>query len=100
MDNPTLTIHWLFSAISLLIMGLRLTWRKVARQDFNLGDYVTMAAIVCCVTRAGLIHVVLTWGTSNIPAAVRASHTFTEEEIYQREVGSKLSIVNRFFYNS
>lgn len=100
MNNSTLAIHWLFSAISLLIMGLRLAWKKVARQDFNLGDYVTMGAIVCCLSRAGLIHVVLAWGTSNIPAAVRASHTFTKEEIYQREVGSKLSIVNRFCYNS
>lgn len=100
MDDPTLLIHWLFSWITILIMCVRLAWRKLAKQDFNLGDYLTMAAIVCALTRLGLIHVVLIWGTSNIPPTVRESHDFTDREIYQRVVGSKCSIANRFIYNS
>ncbi|WYZ35928.1 hypothetical protein EsH8_X_000575 [Colletotrichum jinshuiense] len=81
-------------------MVVRLVWRKVSKQDFNLGDWFTVAAIVCTLTRLGLIHVVLTWGTNNVSAAYRKTHTFTNEEIYRREIGSKLSIVNRVFYNS
>lgn len=100
MDDPTLLIHWLFSCLAFLIMVVRLVWRKVSKQDFNLGDWFTVAAIVCTLTRLGLIHVVLTWGTNNVSAAYRKTHTFTNEEIYRREIGSKLSIVNRVFYNS
>ncbi|KAI5459717.1 hypothetical protein BGZ63DRAFT_360319 [Mariannaea sp. PMI_226] len=100
MTDPTLLIHWLFSCLALLLMAVRLVWRKIAKQPFNLGDYLTMAACVCALTRLGLIHVVLTWGTNNISAAIRKTHTFTSKEIHQREIGSKLSIVNRVFYNS
>lgn len=100
MDDPTLLIHWLFSCLALLVMVVRLIWRKVAKQPFNLGDYLTMAACLCALTRLGLIHVVLVWGTNNVSATLRATHTFTSTEIYQREIGSKLSIVNRVFYNS
>lgn len=99
-DDPTLAIHWAFSCLAILIMTVRLVWRKVAKQSFNWGDYFTMGAIVCALTRLALIHVVLIWGTSNVPNGYRLNHDFTATEIYQREIGSKLSIANRFFYNS
>ncbi|KAL6870504.1 PTH11-type GPCR protein [Trichoderma novae-zelandiae] len=98
--DSTLIIHWLFSWLALLIMGVRLWGRKHVRQDFNTGDYLTMAACACALIRLGMIHVVLTWGTSNMSAAERQDHHFTPYEIYQREIGSKLSIANRVFYNS
>ncbi|UKZ76318.1 hypothetical protein TrVFT333_004020 [Trichoderma virens FT-333] len=98
--DPTLLIHWLFSCLALLIMGIRLWGRKYVRQAFNLGDYLTMAACGCALIRLGMIHVVLTWGTNNMTAAMRQDHHFTPNEIYQREIGSKLSIANRVFYNS
>ncbi|KAL0933824.1 Pth11-like integral membrane protein [Colletotrichum truncatum] len=100
MDDPTLLIHWLFSCLALSIMVARLAWRRIARQEYNLGDWLTIAACVCALTRLGLIHVVLTWGTNNVSPKYRQTHTFTDEEIYRREIGSKLSIVNRVFYNS
>ncbi|KAF4814866.1 hypothetical protein CGCTS75_v013192 [Colletotrichum tropicale] len=100
MDDPTLLIHWLFSCLALAVMFARLVWRKIARQEYNLGDYLTIAACVCALTRLGLIHVVLTWGTNNVTPKFRDSHNFTDEEIYRREIGSKLSLVNRVFYNS
>ncbi|KAJ4861969.1 hypothetical protein T069G_02923 [Trichoderma breve] len=59
-----------------------------------------MAAAACALIRLGMIHVVLTWGTNNMTAAQRQDHHFTPKEIYQREIGSKLSIANRVFYNS
>ncbi|KAK1981811.1 hypothetical protein LZ30DRAFT_719217 [Colletotrichum cereale] len=100
MDDPTLLIHWLFSCLAFSVMVVRLVWKKVAKQDFNIGDWLTIAAIVCAMTRLGLIHVVLTWGTNNVSKAYRKTHAFSNEEIYRREIGSKLSIVNRVFYNS
>lgn len=100
MDDPTLLIHWLFSILALMVMGVRLVWRKIARQPFNMGDYLTMAACLCCMVRLALIHVVLTWGTNNVPAAIRKTKIFTEDEIYRREIGSKFAIANRVFYNS
>jgi cytochrome b561 len=99
-DTTTLTIHWVFSCLAILIMMVRLIWRKAAKQPYIWGDYFTMVAILCALTRLALIHVVLIWGTSNVPKAVRLNHSFTPTEIYQREIGSQLSIANRFFYNS
>lgn len=99
-DETTLVIHWVFSCLAILVMLVRLVWKRATRQSFNMGDYLTMAAIVCALTRLGLIHVVLTWGTTNMPRRFRAKHKFTDQEIYRREIGSQLSIANRFFYNS
>ncbi|KAL7918217.1 hypothetical protein ACQKWADRAFT_304811 [Trichoderma austrokoningii] len=98
--DPTLLIHWLFTWLALLVMAIRLWGRKYVRQPFNRGDYLTMAAAACALIRLGMIHVVLIWGTNNMTAAQRANHHFTPTEIYQREIGSKLTITNRFFYNS
>lgn len=100
MTDPTLLIHWLFSGLAFAVMLARLVWRKVAKQPFNMGDYLTMAACICLVARVGLIHVVLTWKTNNMSAALRKTYVFTEDDIYRRTVGSKLSLVNRVFYNS
>ncbi|PNH39306.1 hypothetical protein VD0002_g5457 [Verticillium dahliae] len=101
MDHPTLIIiHWLFSWIALAIMVVRLIWRKVAKQAFNLGDYLTMAACFFVVARMGIIHMVLTWKTNNMPAAYRENHVFTPEEIHQREIGSKLALTARVVYSS
>ncbi|KAL5612819.1 hypothetical protein BROUX41_004100 [Berkeleyomyces rouxiae] len=99
-DKLTLALHWTFTWLTVIIISTRLIWRKVLRQPFLLGDWLSMAALLCVLTRLGLIHVVLIWGTSNIPAALRAKLNFTSGEIYRREIGSKLSLVNRVFYNS
>ena len=100
MDDPTLMLHWLFSWLALIIMGVRLGWKRAAKKSYNAGDYLTVAAIVCVLGRLGFIHIVLTWGTNNIPQALRQSHPLTDKDIYRREVGSRLAIGNRFIYNS
>ncbi|KAH6974363.1 hypothetical protein BKA56DRAFT_591237 [Ilyonectria sp. MPI-CAGE-AT-0026] len=100
MVSRTVLALWLFSCPALVIMGLRLVLRKVAKQPFNLGDYLTMAACVCCVARLSMTHVVLIWGTNNVSAAIRKTHVFSPEEIYRRTIGSKLAITARCFYNS
>ncbi|KFG77846.1 hypothetical protein MANI_017459 [Metarhizium anisopliae] len=81
-------------------MTLRLVWRKVAKQSFILGDYFTAGAIACAFIRLAVIHVVLVWGTNSMSMRYRLNHDFTATEIYQREIGSKLSIAARFVYIS
>ncbi|OAA35057.1 hypothetical protein NOR_08149 [Metarhizium rileyi] len=93
-------LHWVFSCLTILVMTARLLWRKAEKQSFVLGDHFTMGAIVCALIRLALIHVVLEWGTNNVPNSDRLHHNFTPIETYQREIGSKLKIANRFFYNS
>jgi hypothetical protein len=95
----TLIIMWVFTWVAMAIMVLRLALRKVRRQAFDISDYLTMVAMFCLLMRNGAIHVVLVWGTNNMSAALRAGK-FSEEEIYQRTVGSKLTLVNRVFYNT
>lgn len=119
MVNTTLVIHHVFSALSLIIMTLRLICRRTLYHEFNFGDFCTMAAMLCAAARDGskllerrrtrrpgtnfestVIHVVLTWGTNNITTAARKKMKFTPEEIYRRTIGSQLTISNRPVYNS
>jgi hypothetical protein len=97
--DRTLLIHHLFTALAIVLMGSRLFCRRIIFGKFDFGDFCTMAAILCAATRGGMIHVVLTWGTNNIPPAVRSKMDFTAVEIYRRTIGSKLTIANRPIYN-
>ncbi|KAL3419708.1 hypothetical protein PVAG01_08206 [Phlyctema vagabunda] len=96
----TLIILWVFTFCSVAVMGLRLAMRRYREQKFNLSDYLTMACIFCLLIRVGCIHVVLYWGTNNMSPKLRAATVFTPQEIYEREIGSKLTLVNRPFYNT
>ena len=101
MDDPTLFLVWLFTWIAMAVMATRLLLVKLYKERrFDTGDYLTMGAMFCTLARLALIHVVLVWGTNNIAPAFRQSHHFTPEEIRHREVGSRLTLVNRVFYNS
>lgn len=99
MEDPALLVHWLFTSLALLVMATRLVWKWVSPQPWHLGDSLTVAAVVCALCRAGLIHVVLTGGTTNVPQSIRDAG-FTQEQIDQRELGSRLALANRVFYNS
>lgn len=96
----TLIIMWIFTWAAMIIMALRLIMRKLRKQRFEASDYVTMACMLCLLARNGMTHVILIWGTNALTEAFRASHIFTADEIYQRETGSKLSVINRLFYDS
>ena len=45
------------------------------------------------------MHMILVWGTNNIPDSVRAEG-FTEKEIWQRTQASKMLLADRFASNS
>ncbi len=98
--RKTIIMLGVFDFTSTVIMLLRLAMRKYRKQEFNLSDYLTMAAIFCLAARSGFTTVVVLWGNNNLTDAYRASHPFTDTEIYQREIGSKLSLVDRIVYNT
>ncbi|KAI6889854.1 hypothetical protein KC334_g14958 [Hortaea werneckii] len=81
-------------------MVVRLIGRWSAVRHLTTGDYLTLAALACLFVRLGMIHTVLEYGSSNITTAYRESHSFTTQEIERRTIGSKLTIANRFFYNT
>lgn len=99
-DEITLIIVWTFSWVAIAIMSVRLVWQRIQSGKLFIGDYLTMGAIFCAIARLAIIDVVLVWGSNNMTAKMRATHHFTSTELYQREIGSKLTLVNRIFYNS
>jgi hypothetical protein len=76
------------------IHGLPLTLSKIHVRQVQL-----RGLLLCAATRGGIIHVVLTFGTNNMSAAVRAKTNFIPVDIYRRTIGSKLTITNRPIYN-
>jgi hypothetical protein len=98
--RKTIIMVGVFGFTAVVIMLSRLALRKYRKQGFNLSDYLTMAAIVCLAARSAFTTVVELWGNNNLTAAYPALDTFTDTEIYQREIGSKLTLVNREFYNT
>ena len=99
-SRKTIIMVAVFGFCGALLMLSRLAMRKVRGQKFNLSDYLTIVALVCLASRTGFTTVVVLWGNNNLTAAYRPSSEFTAIEIYQREVGSKLTLINRINYNT
>lgn len=100
MDDPTLALLWAFTWGAIGIIGLRLILRKIRGHVYTLGDYLSIAAIICALVRLALVHVVLIWGTNNMSPGARKAHVFTPEDIRRREIASQFVLANRVFYNS
>lgn len=94
----TIILVYVFGFLTVCLMTLRLVMRKVRSQSFNLSDYLTMCAIVFTLGRSAMTTVVLLWGNNNVDD--RDTHVFTHEEIYQRTIGSQLTLANRVVYNT
>ncbi|KAL2871364.1 uncharacterized protein BJX67DRAFT_159997 [Aspergillus lucknowensis] len=93
----TLALVGVFGGLSILLMAFRLFMRRYRNQDFILSDYLTMVCIVFILARSGMTTVVLLWGNNNME---RPALDLSESEIYQRTVGSKLTLANRAVYNT
>ncbi|KAE9366783.1 hypothetical protein N431DRAFT_495177 [Stipitochalara longipes BDJ] len=98
--TQTLYILYIFTGFAMFLMIFRVILRRVRGQKWNLSDYLTMSCMFFLLARTSMIHVVLVWGTNNVPKIYRHFHTFTEKEIYQRETASKLLLVSRTMYNT
>ena len=98
--TQTLYVLYVFTAFAMFLMVFRVVLRRVRGQDWNISDYLTMACMFFLLARTSMIHVVLVWGTNNVPKIYRHYHTFTDKEIYQRETASKLLLASRTMYNT
>jgi hypothetical protein len=95
--TTTLALVGVFGGLSILLMAFRLFMRKYRNQDFILSDYLTFVCIVFILARSALTTVVLLWGNNNM---ARPAVGMTDVEIYQRTVGSKITLANRAVYNT
>lgn len=93
-----IAVQWVLTSLSVVIMLLRLVvrWRRLRK--FEMGDYLTMAAIFTILLRSSVENVALVYGTNQIHPAARKKHHFTPEEISRHEIGAKMTMVNRVLY--
>lgn len=91
--NPTLLMSWWATGFSLAIIVVRLVGRYTRVERFFLEDKVIMISVIPLVIRMVLVHFVLTLGTNNTTTA-----DLTEQDIRNRELGSKLVLAARIFY--
>ncbi|EPE33953.1 hypothetical protein GLAREA_06966 [Glarea lozoyensis ATCC 20868] len=96
----TLAFLWVFTWLAMFLMALRIVMRRYRGQKLDISDRITMVCMICLLARLSFIHVVLIWGTNNIPKKVRAKLVFTATDIYQRETASKLLLTSRTWYNT
>lgn len=91
--NPTLMMSWWATIFSLLIIIVRLCGRYIRVERFFAEDKVMMISVIPLVIRMVLVHFVLILGTNNTTTT-----GLTEQEISNRELGSKLVLAARIFY--
>ncbi|KAH7379948.1 hypothetical protein BKA64DRAFT_736545 [Cadophora sp. MPI-SDFR-AT-0126] len=96
--SDALTIIWTCSSLAVLIMVTRLVMGRYCKTKWDTGDSLTAIAIVCVFIRIAFTHVLILWKTNNIPDDYRETHVFTQREIYEREIGSKFTLIARSFY--
>ncbi|KAI9684208.1 MAG: hypothetical protein M1829_003478 [Trizodia sp. TS-e1964] len=96
--NQLLAILWGCNAGAMFIMFARLAFRKLRKERFEAGDYLTMGAIASLLVRHTLTHVSTIWGTNQISG--KPNPNMSAEEIYEREIGSKLRLASRPFLNT
>jgi hypothetical protein len=78
-----------------MILSIRLVLRVVYCKHLDLGDYLALLAIFTISSCAACDYILAIWGSSIISPTLRASTTFTPENIRRRTVGSKCLLVAR-----
>ncbi|KAJ5767312.1 uncharacterized protein N7511_004928 [Penicillium nucicola] len=91
--NPTLMMSWWATGFSLAIIIVRLCGRYIRIERFFPEDKVVMISVIPLVIRMVLVHFVLVLGTNNTTTG-----SLTEQDIRNRELGSKLVLAARIFY--
>ena len=89
---------WVFFSLSVSIMILRLILGRKCRVKWDIGDSLTVFAIILSVARIALTHVTILWKTNRFSDEYRQTHHFSDLEIYQREIGSKFTLGARLIY--
>lgn len=91
--NPTLLVSWWATMFSLVIIIVRLCGRYIRVQRFFPEDKAIMISVIPLLIRMALVHFVLTLGTNNT-----ITTDLTEQDIRDRELGSKLVLGARICY--
>jgi hypothetical protein len=93
-NHATLLWSWFCTMIALITIMFRIFGRLTRNSQLFREDRVMLLSIVPLMTRMGLIHVVLLWGTNNVDLSVGLS----QQDIDHRVIGSKLVLGARIFY--
>ncbi|KAL2060559.1 hypothetical protein VTL71DRAFT_9200 [Oculimacula yallundae] len=95
-----LSIIWACCSLAVVIMVTRLVMGRYCKTKWDAGDSLTALAIACVFIRVSFTHVLIIWKTNNVEDEYRRTHHFTQREIFEREIGSKFTLVARTFYIS
>lgn len=85
---------WACTIIASIVILLRIVGRKWRKQKYFSDDYLVVVSLLPLLSRAGMIDIVLLYGTNN----VASTEGFTAEDIRQHEIGSKLTLGTRILY--
>jgi len=96
--DRTLAVVWVCCILSILIMATRLLLGRMFRKKFTLADGLTAAAIFFSFARITCTHIIVLWKTNNISPDLGSLSVLSERQIYEREIGSKLTLVARCLY--
>ena len=92
-NNPTLLVSWWCTMFALIIILVRLSGRWIRTERLFLEDKIMALSLLPLVARMGCAHFVIRWGTNNA-----LTEGLAPEDIWQREIGSKLVLPARIFY--
>ena len=99
MDNTTiLAITYSCSVASLILIFIRILWqlyrRKYRAAKGHADDLWMGFSIAPLLLRLGFVHVVLIYGTNNVPNP----ESLSPEQIDLRVIGSKMVLASRIWY--
>ena len=92
-DNPTLLVSWWCTSFALVIIIVRLCGRYIRTEKLFMEDRIMSWSIIPLLARMACVHLVLRWGTNN---AITAG--LSQDDIWHRELGSRLVLPARIFY--
>ncbi|OOO08004.1 hypothetical protein OAory_01045040 [Aspergillus oryzae] len=95
-STAAIVLVGVFGALSQALMVLRLVMRRCRGQRLILSDYLTIACIGLVLARSAFAAVILVWGNNHMDRPVA---DISSTQIYRRQAGSKLTVVNRLVYN-
>lgn len=94
-DRPTLIVSWWCTCYSITVIIFRVCGRYVRTEKIFIEDGVMLAAVAFLVTRMGLVHAILLYGTNNTLVT-----GFSQDEVAKRQLGSKLVLASRVMYTA
>ncbi|KAB5559593.1 hypothetical protein GE09DRAFT_61200 [Coniochaeta sp. 2T2.1] len=96
-DKPTLLISWWITVFCATFIVLRVTGRLIRVEKLFREDTIAAAALFPLFVRMGLAHVVLLYGTNNVDLSGIDGIAFSERELRNRVIGSRIVLLARIF---